>query len=77
MRTTNCFETECSTCGRKLQIRVVYLGKRVTCPQCHSEFVAYDPLLSPRAAMPQLSLLERADQLLMISSGQGTTSAEG
>jgi hypothetical protein len=64
MRTLNYFETECCTCGRKLQVRVEYMGKNVLCPQCHGQFVANDPLLSSKKPMQQLSLLERADQLL-------------
>ncbi len=34
---------ECPTCGRRLQIRVAYLGKRVVCQHCLGEFDASDP----------------------------------
>ena len=59
------FVQECPTCGRKLQIRVQYLGKQVVCQHCSARFEAYDP---SSAAYPppasSLSLLERAEQLL-------------
>ena len=37
------FVQECPTCGRRLQIRVEYLGKRVVCQHCQGKFVAMDP----------------------------------
>ena len=59
------FVQECPTCGRSLQVRVEYLGRRVVCQHCHGSFEARDPS-SPRRtiAEPQPNLLERADQLL-------------
>lgn len=63
------FVQECPTCGRKLQIRVQYLGKQVVCQHCSARFEAYDP---SSAAYPppqsSLSLLERAEQLLQSAS---------
>lgn len=56
---------ECPTCGRNLQIRVEYLGKRVICQHCSARFEACDP--SSRAYPPMessLSLLARADELI-------------
>ena len=56
---------ECPTCGRNLQIRVEYLGKRVVCQHCKARFLACDP--SSAAYPPEessLSLLARADQLI-------------
>jgi hypothetical protein len=53
---------ECPTCGRQLQIRVAYLGKRVSCQHCDREFEA--------SANPQKDsdsgeyLLGRAEELL-------------
>jgi DNA-directed RNA polymerase subunit RPC12/RpoP len=56
---------ECPTCGRNLQIRVEYLGKRVACQHCSARFEACDP---SSAAYPptesSLSLLARADELI-------------
>jgi hypothetical protein len=39
---TTCFVQGCPTCGRRLQIRVEYLGKRVICQHCRGEFLACD-----------------------------------
>jgi hypothetical protein len=56
---------ECPTCGRSLQIRVAYLGKRVACQHCLGEFDASDP--AGRHDVPSDSsrdILLRADELL-------------
>jgi len=62
------FVQECPTCGRNLQIRVKYLGKRIVCQHCHAQFEACDP---GSAAYPPsnsgLALLHRADELLQSS----------
>ncbi len=56
---------ECPTCGRNLQVRVEYLGKRVACQHCGARFEACDP---SSAAYPpsesSLSLLVCADELI-------------
>ncbi len=60
---------ECPTCGRNLQVRVEYLGKRVACQHCSARFQACDP--SSKAYPPSdssLSLLERADELIEAAS---------
>ena len=31
------FVQECPTCGRRLQVRVIYLGKRVACRHCGAQ----------------------------------------
>ena len=69
MPSTVYFVQECPTCGRNLQIRVEYLGKRVVCQHCSAAFEACDP--SSGAYPPSessLSLLNRADELLEASS---------
>src|SRR3954462_7235287 len=56
---------ECPTCGRRLQIRVVYLGKQVVCQHCLAEFEASDP--AGRQLAPSDSsrdMLLRAEELL-------------
>ena len=59
---------ECPTCGRNLQIRVEYLGKTVECQHCHARFTACEPGSAEYAdSEPELSLLERAEQLLQSS----------
>ena len=37
------FVQECPTCGRNLQVRVDYMGKRVVCQHCSAKFQACDP----------------------------------
>jgi DNA-directed RNA polymerase subunit M/transcription elongation factor TFIIS len=63
LRGATYFLRECPTCGRKLQIRVEYLGKRVACRHCHAEFEATDPKMASRPS-DSGSILERAEQLL-------------
>lgn len=56
---------ECPTCGRRLQIRVEYLGRQVVCPHCQGRLTATDPD-NPRCdpSASASSLLQRADELL-------------
>jgi hypothetical protein len=59
------FVQECPTCGRKLEIRVQYLGKQVVCQHCNARFEAYDASSAGYPPPPSsLSVLERAEQLL-------------
>lgn len=63
------FVQECPTCGRKLQVRIQYLGKQVVCQHCGARFEAYDPSSAAYPPPPSsLSLLERAEQLLQSTS---------
>lgn len=56
---------ECPTCGRSLQVRVEYLGKRVSCKHCNAKFEACDPSSANYPPMDSgISLLDRADELL-------------
>ena len=56
------FLRECPTCGRRLQIRVEYLGRMVRCKHCEALFEADDPSHAPFDSGE--SLLDRANQLL-------------
>lgn len=58
------FLRECPTCGRRLQIRVEYLGRMLRCRHCGAMFEADDPSYPEPTAHAGVSLLERADQLL-------------
>ena len=59
------FVQECPTCGRRLQIRVEYLGKRVVCQHCQGKFVAMDPSSARIDYVDHGSaLLRRANELL-------------
>lgn len=56
---------ECPTCGRSLQVRVEYLGKRVACQHCGAKFQACDPSASTDEVSDSgISVLERAQELL-------------
>jgi hypothetical protein len=59
------FIQECPTCGRRLQIRVEYLGRRVVCQHCQGHLIAADPA-SARYDRAELgnALMRRADELL-------------
>jgi hypothetical protein len=55
----------CPTCGRRLQIRVEYLGKRVVCQHCQGKFVAMDPACAREDYVDGGSaLIRRANELL-------------
>ncbi len=59
------FDQECPTCGRRLQIRVDYLGKRVACQHCQGTFMAAESSnLRGDAADQASALLRRANELL-------------
>lgn len=64
------FQQGCPVCGRRLEIDVSLLGKRVYCQHCGGGFVAMDASLvdhgGQRSATPARvdSLLERAATLL-------------
>ena len=59
------FVQECPTCGRRLQIRVEYLGKSVVCQHCQGGLLAADPAnLRCDGPQPANALLRRADELL-------------
>jgi hypothetical protein len=59
------FVQECPTCGRRLQIRVEYLGKRVACQHCQGRFLAIDPASHRGGSVDHgSSLLRRANELL-------------
>ncbi|OHB70678.1 MAG: hypothetical protein A2V70_06165 [Planctomycetes bacterium RBG_13_63_9] len=65
MSNSTYFVQECPTCGRRLQIRVEYLGKSLVCQHCQGRFQACDPTTRRYgAAERQNSLLRRADELL-------------
>jgi hypothetical protein len=68
---TTFFVQECPTCGRRLQIRVAYLGKRLYCQHCGGPFFASDPTQAPpRPHHASAPLLERAEELLAFAEQQ-------
>ncbi len=62
------FVQECPTCGRRLHIRVEYLGRRVICEHCHGRFVARDPACRGFGCEPGDALMRRAEELLESAS---------
>jgi DNA-directed RNA polymerase subunit RPC12/RpoP len=59
------FVQECPTCGRRLQIRVEYLGRKVVCQHCQGQLVATDPAnMRYEDTASANALLRRADELL-------------
>jgi hypothetical protein len=59
------FVQECPTCGRRLQIRVEYLGRTVVCQHCQGRLTAADSTNSRCDCVKSANaLLRRADELL-------------
>ena len=63
MSNSTYFVQECPTCGRRLHIRVKYLGKSVVCQHCRGRFMACDPT-SNRYGPSDSAVMRRAEQLL-------------
>ena len=71
MSHTTYYVQECPTCGRRLQIRVAYLGRRLFCQHCGGPFFACDPSGGPALLeRTPAQLLERAEQLLAFAERQ-------
>jgi hypothetical protein len=65
MSSATYFVQECPTCGRRLQIRVEYLGRRVVCRHCQGQLTAADPAnMRCDCGGSADALLRRADKLL-------------
>jgi hypothetical protein len=55
----------CPTCGRRLQVRIEYLGKVVACQHCHGRFEARDPETGGASAHDSSDqLIDRVEELL-------------
>jgi hypothetical protein len=65
------FVQGCPTCGRRLHVRVEYLGKKVVCQNCRGQFVACDGA-GKRCGdgQPAGALLHRANELLKRAAEQ-------
>lgn len=42
MESKGYYVQQCSSCGRRVQVQVRYLGMTLTCPHCQKRFVAQD-----------------------------------
>ncbi len=73
MSNSTYFVQECPTCGRRLHVRVEYLGRKVVCEHCRGQFTACDPN-SKRIEDPESAqaLLRRAEELLQYAAQQGS-----
>lgn len=58
------FVQPCPTCGRKLEIGIELLGRRVACQHCSAEFKAADPTSSQSILDDDSALLARVEQML-------------
>ncbi len=76
------FVQSCPTCGRNLQVRVEYLGKRVVCQHCGAKFEACNDAtvrsgavssgsVLASASQSSLDILARADELIRQSEASG------
>ncbi|MCE9606235.1 MAG: hypothetical protein K8U03_15170 [Planctomycetia bacterium] len=66
MANTTYYVQECPTCGRKLNVRVEYLGRKVVCQHCRAPFLAWDPEGAPtqESSLSGTRLLDRAQELI-------------
>ena len=59
------FVQGCPTCGRRLVVKVEYLGKELVCRHCQGRLVAIDPETARCEAAAAINpLLQRANDLL-------------
>ena len=66
MPQTTYFVKECPTCGRKLQVRVEYLGRAMVCNHCGGDFLAGDAqdVFTPSDEDFSDAILLRVDELI-------------
>lgn len=57
---------ECPVCGRRLQVRVEYLGSEISCVHCHGSFVVSMTAdqIRPFSGGNPPSMMDRAEYLL-------------
>jgi len=70
------FTQGCPTCGRRLEVRVEYLGKMLICRHCSGKFVAKDPCNAATQGSTEVAdaLLRRADEFLRCTAKRATQS---
>lgn len=57
------FIRECPICGRRVHIRIEYLGRQVMCRHCRGQFLAEDPTNGNSCSASE-NILHRAEELL-------------
>ena len=69
------FHQSCPVCGRRLNIRVTLLGKRVFCQHCGGGFIAADASCGAAGERSQTrridELIERAEAVLQDAADAG------
>lgn len=58
------FVKECPTCGRKLQVRIEYLGREMMCNHCGGDFIADEAFHSRPELESTNAIIARVDELL-------------
>ena len=75
MSNSTFFTQGCPTCGRRLEVRVEYLGKKLVCRHCHGQFIAADPATAAAyGTEAETGLLRRANELLRFASQRAAQS---
>ena len=75
MASATYFVQGCPTCGRRLEIRVEYLGRKVVCQHCQGTLVAIDPASAREGYVDRGSaLMRRAEELLDSAAQQDAQS---
>jgi len=66
------FVQECPTCGRRLDVKVNLLGKKILCEHCRASFLATDCTEDPESIFScgHEDLMERADHLIEVADSQ-------
>ena len=59
----------CPTCGRRLQIRIEYINRKVICYHCNASFVASDPDIG---SAPESPIVESACETPLTSKSRYT-----
>jgi len=71
MTQTTFFVKECPTCGRKLQVRIEYLGREMMCNHCGGDFIAHENTSPQQAPESSDAMIARVDKLLEIEQPPG------
>lgn len=71
------FLQNCPTCGRQLEIRIAYIGRKVACAHCRGEFVAEEALVTDESPSAGSStILQRAQELIDRASAAKSPAAQ-
>ncbi|GEM_PF-5225580 len=71
------FTAQCPVCGRRLIIRISYLGKRVICRHCGGQFVAQEKAADRSGGLLEDGPAESAHSGLVKKSGPASNGRSG